>query len=126
MIGRMQIPPAHSILMPLFRDDLNRTVRQKLDMNGTVPSKLARGESAAPGRGKKTILNTFAPSCQNEHLDGGMLFQLCKYGFPFAKLPDEGKELLLEYRQEYLKKCTKPGDPIPDIPELSDENGMIT
>lgn len=88
---------------------------------------MARGEITATSRyGKKTIRNTFAPSCQNEYLDGGMLFQLCKYGFSFAKLPDEGKELLLEYRKEYLKKCTKPGDPIPDIPELSDENGMIT
>ena len=88
---------------------------------------MTRGEStAAPGHGAKIVRNTFAPSCQNEYLDGGMLFQLCKYGFPFERLPDEGKEMLLEYRKEYIKKCAKPGDPIPDIPELSDDNGLIT
>lgn len=76
--------------------------------------------------GKRAIRNTFAPSCENEYLDGGMLFYLCKYGFSFEKLPREGKQMLMEYRKEYIKKCTKPGEKIPDIPEPSDENGMIT
>lgn len=96
-------------------------------MNRITSPKSTRGEDTdTSGYGEKTIRNTFAPSCQNEYLDGGMLFQLCKYGFPFERLPDEGKKMLLEYRKEYLKKCTKPGDPIPDIPELSDDDGLIT
>lgn len=96
-------------------------------MSETTPSKSIREERATASEcGDNTIRNTFASSCHNEYLDGGMLFQLCKYGFPFEKLPGEGKQMLLEYRKEYLKKCTKPGDPIPDIPELSNENGMMT
>ena len=68
-------------------------------MNRITSPKSTRGEgTTTSGYGEKTIRNTFAPSCQNEYLDGGMLFQLCKYGFPFERLPDKGKEMLLEYR----------------------------
>ncbi|RNJ80224.1 MAG: hypothetical protein D9C04_02120 [Nitrosopumilus sp. B06] len=58
----------------------------------------------------KRIKNTFAPNCDNEYFEPGALFSLCKYGFRFEKLPEEAKKMMLEYEEEYYKRCTKPGD----------------
>ncbi len=71
-------------------------------------------------RSTKTIKNTFAPTFANEYFTPEELFCACKYGLPFRDLPEEGKRMVGAFRKEYLKKCTKPGDPpkeIPDIPE---------
>lgn len=100
-LGIGKTPSARSILTLFFPHNLNQTMwrsEKREGMNRTTSSRLTRGESAASGYGEKTIRNTFAPSCQNEYLDGGMLFQLCKYGLPFEKLPGEGKEMLLQER----------------------------
>ncbi len=69
---------------------------------------------------KWTIKNTFAPTFANEYFTPSSLFYVCKYGFPFRDLPEEGKAMVRAFRKFYLKKCSKLGDPpkeIPDIPE---------
>ncbi|RNJ79837.1 MAG: hypothetical protein D9C04_03495 [Nitrosopumilus sp. B06] len=58
----------------------------------------------------KRIKNTFVPNCDNEYFVPATLFSLCKYGFPFEELPEEAKKMLLEYEEEYYKRCTKPGE----------------
>ncbi|RNJ77221.1 MAG: hypothetical protein EB829_07025 [Nitrosopumilus sp. H8] len=65
------------------------------------------GQTGTP----KQIKNTFAPNCRNEYFVPATLFSLCRYGFQFEKLPEEGK-MLLEYIKEYDKKCSKPGDKV--------------
>ncbi|CAI9832359.1 conserved hypothetical protein [Nitrosopumilaceae archaeon] len=51
------------------------------------------------------IKNTFS-SADNEYFTPATLFALCKYGFPFEKLPEDAKEKLIEYCREYDKRCT--------------------
>ncbi|RNJ77781.1 MAG: hypothetical protein EB829_06150, partial [Nitrosopumilus sp. H8] len=58
----------------------------------------------------KRIKNTFAPDCDNEYFVPATLFSLCKYGFPFEKLPKEAKKMVEEYSDEYYKRCTKTGE----------------
>ncbi|RNJ75980.1 MAG: hypothetical protein EB828_03825 [Nitrosopumilus sp. D6] len=67
------------------------------------------GQTAATSTSKR-IKNTFAPNCRNEYFEPGALFYLCKYGFPFEKLPEEGKKMVREYTKEYDKRCLKPGE----------------
>ncbi|RNJ75212.1 MAG: hypothetical protein EB830_06470 [Nitrosopumilus sp. H13] len=66
------------------------------------------GQTGTP----KQIKNTFAPRCRNEYFVPATLFSLCRYVFPFEKLPEEGKKMLLEYIKEYDKKCSKSGDKV--------------
>ncbi len=74
-----------------------------------------------------TIKNTFAENCMDEYFTPGSLFHICKFGFvSFDDLPEEGKEMVLEYEKEYLKKCTKPGDPPKEIPDFpKDVNAIL-
>ena len=67
------------------------------------------GQTAATGTSRR-IRNTFAPDCDNDYFTPATLFSLCKYGYPFEKLPEEGKDMVMEYAREYTKRCTKPGD----------------
>ncbi len=67
---------------------------------------------AAPAAGRtRRIRNTFSRA-DNEYFTPATLFSLCRYGFPFEKLPEEAKEMLMEYCEEYTKRCTHPGDEI--------------
>ncbi|CAI9831875.1 MAG: hypothetical protein MPI95_08395 [Nitrosopumilus sp.] len=68
------------------------------------------GQTAATSTSKR-IKNTFSRS-KNEYFTPATLFSLCRFGFPFEKLPEEAKEMLMEYCEEYTKRCTHPGDEI--------------
>lgn len=70
------------------------------------------------GTAGRRIRNTFAPNCRNKDFDAGGLFSLCKWGFPFEKLPEEAREMVIEYGREYVKRCTKAGDKVkfPPLP----------
>ncbi|MDA7960801.1 MAG: hypothetical protein MPJ08_08755 [Nitrosopumilus sp.] len=57
------------------------------------------------------IKNTFS-SADNEYFTPATLFGLCKYGFPFEKLPEEAKEVVREYSKYHASRCTYPGDEI--------------
>ncbi len=72
-----------------------------------------------------TIKNTFVPDCENEYFTPSSLFYVCKYGFPFRELPEEGKRMVRAYRKEHLKICTKPGDPPKEIPDLPEDINAI-
>ncbi|RNJ77452.1 MAG: hypothetical protein D9C04_01505 [Nitrosopumilus sp. B06] len=72
----------------------------------------SQSNQTAAANTSKQIKNTFAPNCDNEYFTSGSLFAECKYGFPFEKLPEEGKKMVLEYIDEYDKRCTKPGEKI--------------
>ncbi len=65
-----------------------------------------------------TIKNTFAENCENEYFTPAELFCICKYSSLFKDLPEEGKEMVRAFRKEYLKGCTKPGDPPKEIPDF--------
>ncbi|CAI9832598.1 hypothetical protein IBTHAUMO2_880004 [Nitrosopumilaceae archaeon] len=77
-------------------------------MDRTASSK--SGQTVATSTSKR-IKNTFSRS-KNEYFTPATLFSLCRYGFPFEKLPEEAKEMLMEYCEEYTKRCTHPGDEI--------------
>ncbi|MDA7997446.1 MAG: hypothetical protein MPI93_05490, partial [Nitrosopumilus sp.] len=49
--------------------------------------------------------NTFSRS-KNEYFTPATLFSLCKYGFPFEKLPEEAKEMVREYSRYHASRCT--------------------
>ncbi|CAI9832372.1 MAG: hypothetical protein MPI95_03930 [Nitrosopumilus sp.] len=71
-------------------------------MGGTASPQLgAAGSAGTP----KRIKNTFSRA-ENEYFTPATLFSLCRYGFPFEKLPEEAKEMLMEYCKEYDKRCT--------------------
>ena len=72
----------------------------------------SQSDQTASTSTSKRIKNTFSPNCRNEYFTPVTLFAECKYGFPFEKLPEEGKKMVLEYIDEYDKKCTKPGEKI--------------
>ncbi len=74
---------------------------------------------------KWTIKNTFVPNCKNKYFTPSSLFHVCKYGFPFRELPEEGKAMVRAYRKFYLKKCTKPGDPPKEIPDFPEDVNAI-
>ncbi|RNJ76782.1 MAG: hypothetical protein EB828_02390 [Nitrosopumilus sp. D6] len=78
---------------------------KRMDKNASSQS----GQTAATSTSKR-IKNTFAPNCRNEYFVPATLFSLCKYGFRFEKLPEEAKKMMLEYSEEYYKRCTKAGD----------------
>ncbi|MDA7953391.1 MAG: hypothetical protein MPI95_03950 [Nitrosopumilus sp.] len=65
----------------------------------------------SPSGGSRVIKNTFS-DMGNEYFTPASLFLLCKYGFPFERLPEEAKEMLMEYCKEYDKRCTHSGDEI--------------
>lgn len=67
---------------------------------------------------KWTIKNTFASNCDNEYFTPSSLFCICKYGFPYDELPEEGKRMVKAYKKVYNKKCTKPGDPPKEMPDF--------
>lgn len=90
-------------------------------MAGNTPPR--SGETGAAGT-PKSIKNTFAPDCENKYFDAGALFSLCKFGFPFDKLPEVGQKMVLEYIKEYDKKCTKTGDVV-DIPPIPDDPNIM-
>ncbi|CAI9832362.1 conserved hypothetical protein [Nitrosopumilaceae archaeon] len=71
-----------------------------MDKRGSSQS----GQTATTDSSKR-IKNTFS-SADNEYFTPETLFALCKYGFPFEKLPEEGKEMVIEYCKEYDKRCT--------------------
>ena len=75
------------------------------------------GRTAATGTSGR-IKNTFAPRCRNGYFTPATLFSLCKYGFPFEELPEEAREMVLEYSKEYAKRCTRAGDKVhfPPLP----------
>ncbi len=73
-----------------------------------------------------TIKNTFAPNFKNEYFDPVTLFGACRYSSLYNDLPKEGKKMVDAYVEEYLKRCTKPGDPPRDIPDLPDNITIIT
>ena len=89
-------------------------------MDGNTP---LRSGQAAPASTSRRIKNTFAPSCENEYFDPGALFHLCKYGFPFEDLPAEAKEMVLEYADEYAKRCIRDGDKA-DLPPFPTGPGV--
>ncbi len=73
-----------------------------------------------------TIKNTFAENCGNKYFTPAELFGACKYGLPFRDLPEEGKRMVRAFRKEYLKKCSKPGDPPKEIPDFpKDVNAIL-
>ncbi len=53
-----------------------------------------------------TIKNTFVPTFANEYFTPSELHCVCRYGFPFDDLPEEGKEMVRAYEKEYSKKRT--------------------
>ncbi len=73
-----------------------------------------------------TITNTFVPNWKNTYFTPATLFGACRYGVPFDNLPEEGKEMVRAYEKEYLKRCTKPGDPHRKIPDPPDDITIIT
>ncbi|RNJ76328.1 MAG: hypothetical protein EB828_03075 [Nitrosopumilus sp. D6] len=73
----------------------------------------------------KQIKNTFAPNCDNEYFVPATLFSLCKYGFPFEKLPEEGKKMVLEFSEEYSKTCTRAGDKVTFPPPPSGPDVIV-
>ena len=66
------------------------------------------GQTARASTSRR-IKNTFAPNCRNEYFTPVTLHSLCRWGFPFEKLPEEAKEMVMEYCKEYDKTCTKTG-----------------
>ena len=81
------------------------------------------GQTAATGTPRR-IRNTFAPDCENEYFTPTTLFYLCKYGFPFKELPEEAKEMVLEFIEEYDKTCTRTGDKV-EFPPFPTGPGII-
>ncbi|CAI9832376.1 MAG: hypothetical protein MPI95_03945 [Nitrosopumilus sp.] len=71
-----------------------------MDKSGSSQS----GQTAATSTSKR-IKNTFSRS-KNEYFTPATLFSLCKYGFPFEKLPEEAKEMVLEYSKYHASRCT--------------------
>ncbi|MDA7958973.1 MAG: hypothetical protein MPI95_07830 [Nitrosopumilus sp.] len=63
------------------------------------------GQTAATGTSKR-IKNTFSRA-ENEYFTPATLFSLCKYGFPFEKLPEEAKEMVREYSKYHTARCTR-------------------
>ena len=54
----------------------------------------------------RRIKNAFAPYCRNEHFTPATLTGLCRYGFPYDELPEEGRQMVDEYMKEYSKRCS--------------------
>ena len=54
----------------------------------------------------RRIKNTFAPHCKNEYFTPATLAGLCRYGFPYGDLPEEGKQMVDGYMKEYRKRCS--------------------
>ncbi len=73
-----------------------------------------------------TIKNTFAPNFTNEYFTPAELFGACRYSSLFDDLPEEGKEMVLAYEKEYLKRCTTDNSPPRDIPDPPDDITIIT
>ncbi|CAI9831060.1 hypothetical protein IBTHAUMO2_150015 [Nitrosopumilaceae archaeon] len=69
-------------------------------MDGSAPAQ--PGGAGAPRR----IRNTFSRA-ENEYFTPATLFSLCKYGFPFEKLPEEAKEMVREYSKYHTARCTR-------------------
>ncbi|RNJ80632.1 MAG: hypothetical protein D9C04_00635 [Nitrosopumilus sp. B06] len=90
-------------------------------MDKNISSQSGQTEATTTSR---RIKNTFAPACNNEYFVPATLFSLCKYGFPFEKLPEEGKKMVLEYSREYAKRCTRPGDKV-EFPPLTPDPDII-
>ena len=63
------------------------------------------GSGPGPG-GTRRIRNTFS-DMGNEYFTPATLFALCKYGFPFERLPEEGKEMVREYAKYHAARCTR-------------------
>ncbi|MDA7999557.1 MAG: hypothetical protein MPI82_06860 [Nitrosopumilus sp.] len=72
-----------------------------MDKSGSSQS----GQTAATSTSKR-IKNTFSRS-KNEYFTPATLFSLCKYGFPFEKLPEEAKEMVREYSKYHAARCTR-------------------
>ncbi|RNJ79433.1 MAG: hypothetical protein D9C04_04775 [Nitrosopumilus sp. B06] len=92
------------------------------NMDNNSPS---QSNQTAATTTSRRIKNTFAPACNNEYFTPGTLFSLCKYGFPFEKLPEEGKKMVREYAKEYDKKCTRTGDKMTFPPPPSGPNVIV-
>ncbi len=96
-------------------------------MSKTISSESTQTENTTLSKLRKwTIKNTFAPNCKNTYFTPVTLFGACRYGVSFEDLPEEGKEMVRAYEKEYLKRCTKPGDPPKKIPPLPDDITIIT
>ena len=71
-----------------------------MDKRGSSQS----GQTAATSTSKR-IKNTFSRS-KNEYFTPATLFSLCRYGFPFERLPEEAKEMVREYSRYHASRCT--------------------
>ncbi len=108
-----------------MRRDFRITERVK-GMSKNTPSKSTRtGQQSRSKLDDSVIKNTFSKNFKNEYFTPTELFCACRYGVPFDNLPEEGKQMVLEYEKEY-KRCTKPGDPPKRISPLPDDITIIT
>ncbi len=94
-------------------------------------SKTLSSASVQTGNGPRskldewTIKNTFAENCENEYFTPAELFCLRRYGFPFDDLPEEGKQMVLEYEKEYSKKRTNLTKLAKTLQEMRDDPNII-
>ncbi|RNJ78543.1 MAG: hypothetical protein EB830_00060 [Nitrosopumilus sp. H13] len=84
----------------------------------------SKSDRTTPATSKR-IKNTFVSDCNNEYFVPATLHSLCRYGFPFDEIPEEAKKMVLEFSEEYYKRCTKPGDKV-EMPPFPTGPGIIT